>query len=321
MVNPESSDNANRKELHATKPGKLFEFIRSKERELRDKLNQPLPLANEIDLLADTLEEYIADNFETMPEVIGESRDIYDTTRMDDIADVTTIEHTMRPITGNDDISAFEQLPVRGKLFGFHRGSHNELRAYVDTGQTPQKLMGGVYKPLVSLGLEYSDLKFIDASLEENTSFIDTELAEMNEDVAEVTYSLLENLSNSRLTMAEKLHHISPLFTDLATNKEVTSQFVDALIEIVKFKFRLDLPHTITTDMHRVVISGPPTNAHRRVTTETAFDHVSTELGLGGETMRPWLGMFFIQDAENEGESVNIQIPVDYITSIYRTES
>lgn len=318
MDSSESSEFAHGKELRAITPGALFEFAKNKQLELRAKLGQPL--AREIGILADTLDEYMTHHFDTPPEVIGESRDIYETIEIHEKESSTTVEHTMRKILNYGEISSFEQHSIKGKLFGFHRGLHNELRAYVDDGRAAQKLAGGVYQPLLSLGLEHSDLQFVETSVEQNTDFIDSHLDEMDERVVETSHAILEALANSQLTVTEKLRNMSPLFTELAINKQVNAQFIDALLEIVKYKLRLDLPYTITTSMHRVIISQPPTFAHLPVHSETTFEHVSAELGIAGETKRPWLGIFFIENADSQDEA-NIQIPVDYITSIYRTET
>jgi hypothetical protein len=319
MEYSEPVEHAHGQELAAVLPGELFAYAKNREQQLRAKLAHQLTGA--VEILAINLEDYVMQHFEGMPDVIGESQDVYYTKGIERRASGNiVIDQGPLPLHGEGEIAAFEQHPIQGKLYGFHRGTHNELRAYVSNGDEPQRFMGGVYTPLLSVGVERSSLQFVEYSLEEKTDYIDDHLKTMDQRIVDTTNELLLILPNSKMTMVKKLHDISPLFKEIVSSKNVTPQFVDALIEVVKYKLRLDLPHDLSTDFHRVVISGPPTNAHKRITEKTSFTRVTPEIGIAGESMSPWLGVFFIQDNIDEKGPVNIQIPVEYITSIYKTE-
>jgi hypothetical protein len=319
----EPAEHARGQELDTVEPGELFDFVKHKEQLLKERVvHNGLPDA--VDLLADSLERYITRHFDMIPEIVGESQDVYHTKQLTVSDDSVTIEYAPMELNVDGDIAEFEKHQIQGRLFGFHRGANNDLRAYVAQSDDTERLMGGIYTKLLSVGVQGSELQFaqftIQSTLREKTEYIDEQLSQVGENVARAFAEILDVLSSKNMPPARKLHEASSLMAEIAKHKEVSVQFIDALLEIIKYKLRLDLPQDITTTMHRIVIAGPPTNAYKPVSQPTNFSQVTPELGMGGESVARWLGVFFIQQDDTQKDAVAVQIPVQYITSIYRTE-
>lgn len=311
----ESAEFHQRPELDRNKPAKLFLYARDKQRWIQERVSeQQLPDA--IDHLVDELERYITESFDSMPELIISSGDIHYTKDIQGYGSRHAIESGLLPLDG--DAQLLGEHEVRGTLFGFHRGEARDLRAYVSVGDGVRHFMGGIYTPLLSAGVEKSSIHLtaytVAEELETLTSYIDQQLPELDEHTQQLAHLFRDTLSDPQKSPTTKLHECSVFLAKIVQDPGIAPHTMDAFMEMTKLSLHLDEPQDIQTQLHRMVISQYPISAYKPQQGPTFFPGIEEiQLGMIGETAKKSLGLLFIDNEQA------VQIPVEYITSIYRS--
>lgn len=310
----ESAEFHQRPELDRSKPARLFEYAREKQHWARQLSERQRIEA--VDYLADELERYVTEAFDSLPELTITSSDVYYTKAIQGQGSRHSIETGTLPLDG--DAQLLGEHKIKGTLFGFHRGDEHNLRAYVSVGDEIQYFMGGIYTPLLSVGVEGSSIHLteytIAEELEKLAAYVNEQVALSGEHLREPTDIFISIVHDPGRSPTKKLHDGSAYLTEISKDPAVVPHFVDALLEIAKLELHLDEPQDITTQLHRVVLSQSPISAYKPVPGPTFFSEVNDiQLGMIGETSSKSLGLFFINNEQA------VQIPVQYITSIYRS--
>ena len=321
MENPERLGPSAQPELDYNKPARMFTYAREKQQWLRKEWKSERQLSSAIDDLADELERYVSDRFDALPELTIVSRDIQHTKEITGRGDHRIIESGPLPFN-NDAAVAFGEHAVRATLFGFHQGQErSDLRVYVSThSDDTRRFMGGIYTPLLSVGIEDSDIKLasfhMSEQIGERSKYIKEQLKQYDTSVATLIDDLLYTIENPEFTEVRKLHGASAVAGELAKHTELSQQFTDAIIELIFLELDLGTPHTIHSSIHRVAkIKGTQVvPSFKPIPRPTHFKNVVPQLGFIGESLNRGLGLFFIKDEEP------IEIPVQYITNIYRSQ-
>lgn len=319
MENPERLGPSAQPELDYNKPARMFTYAREKQQWLRKEWKSERQLSSAIDDLADELERYVSNKFDTLPELTIVSRDIQHTKEITGRGDHRIIESGPLPFD-NDAAVAFGEHALRATLFGFHRGQENsDLRVYASTNSDDtRQFMGGIYTPLLSIGVEGSDIKLASfhtsEQIGERSKYIKEQLKEYDESVATLVDDLLKNIENSEYTEVRKLHIASDIAGELARHSELSQQFIDAVVDLIFFELDLNAPHDIHASLHRVVKNKQTVPSYKPIPQPTHFKSVVPQLGFIGESLNRGLGLFFIKNDQP------VQIPVQYITNIYRSQ-
>lgn len=311
----ESAEFHQRPELDRNEPAKLFLYAKEKQRWIQRHVSDHR-LREEIDYLANELERYVSESFDTLPELTITSSDVYYTKEVSGQGTRHAIESGPLPL--DTDAELFGEHTINGVLFGFHRGTDQDLRAYVSLGEGIYQYMGGIYTPLLSVGVEKSVIQLTEYTVAEElqtlTTYIDEQLPTLSDDSQKLTRHYRDTLDSRQKSSVTKLHEGSIFLTKLAQDPDVASNTMDALMEMAKLQLHLYDPQDIQTQMHRVVISHSPVSGYKQKTGPTFFPEVEgIQLGMIGETVKKSLGLFFIYNDQA------VEIPVEYITNIYRS--
>lgn len=290
-------------------PDELFSYACQKQRWLRERVStEQLPMA--VDNLVHELNTYLSSEIGTMPELIVSSRDIHHTKEVAGEGPLIFIETGSLPLEG--DAAMYNEHTIRGALYGFHRGLENDLRVYVTTDEAPRQFMGGTWTPLLSVGIESSEINLAETveaeQIDELIKIIDDQVNEYPLDVGHMTRELIEEISNNQYSSIKKLRHASAILARIARQPEPSIPFIDRITELIRLRLHLDEPHDIHTSAYRAVISEQPASYKARG--EAYFEKVTPQLGLIGETGSKGLGLFFLYD------NAPMQVPVQYITHI-----
>lgn len=315
MEHSEQNERGPRPEFDRNDPSGLFVYARDKARYLRFIVStHELPAA--IEHLADELEGHMSMVFETLPSVTIESNDVYYTKDIRPLGEGRTIDVGPLPFTGDAELLKIHA--ITGHLYGFHMGDQGDIRAHVSLNERAYKMMGGVYTPLLSVGVETSDIKLTQTIAASELERIGNEIKMLLEQHSKATSAdvleLLQLASAPESATAKKLHNISPVIARIARQPDASPQLIDALFEYIRYRLRLSLPHGISATSYREVITTDPIPAYRPRKEPKHFVDVVPELGLIGESANRSLGLLFISDEKA------VQIPVQYITSIYHSE-
>ncbi len=315
MESPDSPEWMQRPELDENRPARLFTYARDKQRWLRGRVNEH-QLPDAIDHLVDELEHFVTSNFDSLPELTITSQDIHYTRGIEGHGSRYAIESGALPFEG--DAALFGEHALRATLFGFHQGTAHDVRVYASTGDKARHFMGGIYTPLLSIGVEDSEIRLAEFStaeqLEERGAYIKEQLSAYDSSVGLSFRELLQKLNEPQVTNIRRLHNTSLTIAEIARHTETTPQFVDAVIDIIFLKLGLNVPHDIQTSSHRVVITERPVTSYKAQQGPTLFQGVIPQLGLIGESANRGLGLFFMNNERA------VQIPVQYITSMYRSQ-
>lgn len=316
MEHSERDEWQSRPEYDRHQPSRLFLYGREKARYLRAIVSENgLPEA--IENLADELDAHITHTFDTMPLVTVEGDDISYTQNILPQGDSKVLEIGVLPLVGDAEVTGSHT--ITGYLYGFHMGSKHDIRAYVSVNDEPRKLMGGIYTPLLSVGMESPTTEIsltetvVETELERIGKEINLHLNTMPRLVKLEVRKLLEVASSREDSAVKKLHAVGPIITQVARLDGVTPQLIEALFEYTKYRLGLFIPHDITTTLHReklptVKYSFKPIREHR------VFENITPTFELIGESNNKSLGLVLISDDKW------VQVPVEYITSMYRTE-
>lgn len=315
MEVPELPGWRNRPELDRNRPARLFRYARDKQRWLQERVSEH-QLPDAINHLVDELEQYATSAFDTMPEITIASPDVQYTRDISGSGTRRVIESGPLPFEG--DAALFGEHALRATLFGFHQGDDTDLRIYASLNDGIRQFMGGIYTPLLSVGVEGSEIHLTEfgnaEQLEERGVYVQEQLPGYDEAVRALVTDILRTLNDSQTSAAKKLHNTSKNMAAIARNAETSQQFVDAMLDIIFLKLNLNLPHDIQASSHRVVITERPVPSYKAQRGPTQFTNIVPQLGLIGETANRGLGLFFIKN-----ESA-VQIPVQYITNIHRSQ-
>lgn len=292
----------------------VFDYARLKQRWINERVNEH-QRAEAIEQLAEELEYHITESFDTLPELTITARDVSYTKNIEYHTDKITVELAPLPLEGDAEI--FGEHALQGRLFGFHQGSEGDLRVYLSTGDAPRQLMGGVYTPLLSVSIDSAEIRLSEEDTTKQQYELKRYIAEQAQEYDQdtrtriaVLYSLIEEKTGGPVVT---LRSCSPVLADIARDKEVTQQVVDALLEMICLNLHLDGPHTIHASSYREVITVRPIPSYKAQPGPVQFENVIPEVGLIGETASRGMGLFFIH---NEAA---VQIPVQYITSMYKS--
>ncbi len=316
MERPESGDLHRRPELDRDDPAKLFSYAAKKQEWIKERVpNKQLPEA--IQHLAEELEHYVGYRFDEMPELAIQSSDVRHMSRNDESlnGEELRIQFGPLPLEGDDTLLKIHNL--NGTLYGFHRGAKNDIRALVTKYEKPIVTEGGIFTPLLSVGIEDSTIHFTEfeeaEKLEVSEKYIKEHLYEYDEMVHDDLERLLDILNNPNELVVKKLHSSSHVIADLAKNQDTSAQFIDAILDVISVKLGLDAPHDIYTRSHRIVMTESPVRSHKTAG-EAHFNDVLPQLRILVESTNRTLALFFF----NEGQLV--QIPAKYITSIHKSK-
>lgn|GEM_PF-2535300 len=302
-------------ELDQYRPDGLFDYARDKQRWLRARVSQAyLPLA--IDDLANELERYMTHAFETAPELAIVTRDAYRTRR---VLGQHVLAHLIEsePLPLEGDAELYGEHTLHATLYGFYRDTEQStLRVYVSDSSEARQLPGGVYTPLISVGVEGSDIQFAEASAEEKIRDLKARLYEQLEEWTPASGELIRDflavIDQSNKTKVHILHEVSPLITQLTNQKEISLHVIDTLTEIIKLTLRLDTPQDIEVSLYRKVLATSPP-AYKLQKGPEVFRGVVPQLGLVGESERQSLGLFFLKD------ETAFQVPAQFVRRIYES--
>lgn len=315
MEYPEPAERKQRPELDRTRPARLFSYAKEKQEWVRSVVNDKQHLPEAIDHLIEELELFRIEMFEgESPLLTVVARDVYYTPTIGSNGYRHVIENEPLPMVGDADI--YKEHTLQGELFGFHKGINNELRVYMSLGDKERRFMGGIYTPLLSIGLDHANIELVKYSssekLQELSEHIDAQLSSYDKDTAIYAKGIIDILNTENMPAVKKLHAVSPIVPEIARNADVSPQFVDALIDIICLKLELYIPHDIQTLSHRVIMTERPIQSYK-AGGPALFEDIVPQMGLSGESANRWLGLFFIKDEKA------VQIPVQYITNIYKS--
>lgn len=315
MEYSESNERGARPEFNRQDPGQIFTYARDKARYLRYIVSErDRPAA--IDHLADELEEHARGMFETLPSVTVVSDDVYYMKEMKSEGLGQSVVIEPLPFTG--DAEVLKMHTIIGHLYGFHQGERGDIRAYISGNEGIRKTMGGIYIPLLSVGVETSDIKLTETVIENELERIGQEIKRLikghDKDVVNEVLEVLGQANDTLISTTKKLHNLSPVMASIGRRPETSAQLIDTLLEYIKYRLKLSMPHIINATAYREVITKRPTPAYVPHKEPKQFFDVITELGLIGESANRSLGLLFINDDKA------VQIPVQYITSMYHKE-
>lgn len=313
METSESQEWARRPEFDHDYPAKIFEYAKLKLAWIHDRVNQA-QWPEAVDHLAEELEYHVTDAFDRLPDITVTAEDVMYTKRIDIQADKIFVQVAPVPLEG--DAALYGEHTIQGRLFGFYCDPDGELRVYVSIGDLPRQLPGGIYTPLLSVSLEDAEIRLSEVSVAEKRDELKTYIAEQSHGYSQETRTLITVLydivDQKQCGVILSLQSCSPLIADIARQKEVSPQTVDALLELVNLSLDLGGMHTIQASSYREVITVRPIPSYKAQAGPVEFTNVSPELGLIGETASRGLGLFFIHNDSA------VQIPVQYITKMFK---
>lgn len=312
----ESAEFHQRPELDRNKPAKLFLYARDKQVWFRERVSEH-QLPDAIDHLVEELERYTTENFDSMPELTITSSDIYYTKNIEGFGSRRVVESALLPLQGDAELTGVHA--IKGTLFGFHKGEQNDIRTYVAIGDGIRQFMGGIYTPLLSVGVEGSTIQLSEYETAEQLETLDTYITEQLEgaDVGtqDAARSLIDILGEPRLPAVKKLHGGAAIIARIANTRDIAPQLVDALLERVRLTLDLAEPHEIHTTLHREIINTQSVAAYKAVTGPTKFERVEDmQLGLIGESADRGIGLLILHN------EMAVQVPVQHVTHIFKAE-
>lgn len=310
---PESdNERLSKVELDQIEPADLFEWAKNKQAYIK-RLNERLH-PQIIDDLVEQLERYIMKKLTPPPEIFVETNDAYITKEIKNIGSYSRIVDISSMLYADFGVT------INGKLFGFHRGREDDLRAYISTGEEPQHLMGGIYTPLISVSVEQSQFYYAEATFDEQYEQAGQEVLKKIEAYRDDTMSglfllLISHLNDSDVTSAVKFIKSAETAQEMIRRIEDKNErefFTDLLWEVIQAKLHLTVPHDIEVSSHRVLITKQGYKRHEGAKT---FTDVKLQMGIiMSESRNPVLGLYFTEDDQN------IQVPIHSVRNIYRNE-
>jgi hypothetical protein len=300
-------------ELYRNRPDLIFTYARDKQKWLRERVSTAR-LPNAMDGLVEELENYTSATFGVLPELLIVSRDVHHTVHVGGEGSSVLIESGPLPLEG--DAALYDEHTIRRYLYGFHQGEEHDLRVYVSTPEDPVQMMGGVYIPLISISVENSEIRFAESiiadRITELVTYITEQLDNYSPEINQLVRNLIRQLKDNETSPVKQLQSSSFLIAGISRLNEVSVPFLDAILEAIKLKLNLDTPHDIKTSAYREVITERPTASYKARPGKSFFG-IMPELGLIGETGNKGIGLFFLE------EDTAIQIPVQYITGLYKS--
>lgn len=313
MEMPEFSGEYHRPELDRNNPDSLFLFAKEEQRRLRKIVNEEqFPAA--VDFLVEKLERFITQNFDELPELTIRARDIRRTNMISKREPGTFIIRSgVLPLDAIDE-EVFGSHTVTGALYKFYRGDDDDLRMYVSGVDMPIDMPGGIYTPLLSIGVEDADIRLMTheaaEQFEEVMAYINDSLAEYDQPIKDLVTVLTTTLNNPNQTITRKLHNSSPIVAEIERRITPASHIIDALLTVIFVKLDLLSPQNISASQYHLPFTEYPKPAYTRKGA-AVFSGVTPQLELIGETDNKELGLFFL-----DGSQRAIKIPVRYITDM-----
>ena len=285
-------------QFNSAHPETIFMFGAEKQRWLRRRVSQKdLPAA--IGHLANDLDRYMVSAFDDMPELELRSDDIISTQAIS--GGIDRGHNIMSELlVKSGDAELFGEHALRAFYYGFHKGHENyDLRVYVSTvDQMPINLPGGVYKPLLSVGVEGSYIELASEANRKQLRALQGSILRQTSDIQDpelgsAVDTLLHILNTARGSSLEKLQKCSPLIAAVEGDQKASAQLTDLLLEYTKKSLRLDAPQLVKT-----------------LVDPTTFEGVTPELGMVGEPDARTLAVMFMMNDRA------VQIPAQHISII-----
>ena len=199
METPETSGWRFKPELKRHQPEGLCDYARDRQRWNTIRLTENYHKEAMEDLVEE-LRFFIADQFETLPEVSIIASDIIHTNLVETEKGLTTIiEADQLQFVGDESIYHEHRLTAR--IAGYHLGKNNELRMYATTQEPSIDLMGGVYIPYLSVDVETSTIQFPDVLRQKNVTTLKQYVEAHSGTLNHASKDLIELLYN---TLSEK---------------------------------------------------------------------------------------------------------------------
>jgi hypothetical protein len=315
MERSESDDfHIKRPELDKGDPARLFTYATSMQRWIHDRSSRE-QIGTGIDFLAEELTHYVANSFDQLPELTVRSADIMHTRSIvhpSSDASTYVIKTEQLPQAQSDRL--FRE-PIIGQYYGFHRGQNNDLRVYISSDQAPLVTNGGIFTPLLSVGIDDADIQFTqfetDEKLKDNDEIVTALLEKYNQAIQAKVEKLLVTANDTYTPIVKKLQDCSIIIAEIERDENVSQVLIDALLEYVLIKFGFESPQDIEASAHRIVITQKPIFSHRREG-RAEFTNVIPQLGLIGESADRSLAVLFFH------EDKPIQILAKHITAIHK---
>lgn len=317
-------------------PAKIFEWARQQYEHKRYQNGDSHNFPSVVEHLANMLENYISTHFQgELPELIIEAKDVFRTADVEPLPQNNNPDHKKSPLSRVIDITPLSEpregeesllnfQTIHGRLFGFHRGEVNDLRLYVDEGRPPHHLMGGIYTPLLSIGLTDSNIQLARQTLTDRyeslgRSIVDALEVIGDDEIEDDVNQLMQQLERKNLSTTKRLQESAPLLLHILSifdPLDAKSQhLIDDLYDMVKLKLDLYSPQEIEVAFHRQVMTKGLVRSHKPVYGTHTFASVTdVQFGLIGESERLSLGLLFIHDTKH------IELPVESVVRLNKED-
>lgn len=300
-------------ELEHIRPEEIFKYALESQHWIRDRVHERERLTA-FEYLAEQLDTYTQEHFDPSTEFTVSSNDVYHTGALNHMGPGTyLLRADSVPLEGIEELT--HEATFTGYLHGFHVGDRDDIRFYIDTGVKPYKTMGGIFQPLLSVGVEKATITFKNeseqAQLRERGEYIRDQLHshEYSQEVQRSIATLLSLLDITDIAASTKLRESEAYILVLST--QVEQSLIDAIFDIMSIKLGFTVPQDISVTSYRSIVSKNsfiPQNRPRE------FTRVMAKLGFAGETIRPILAVNFFKDDEW------IRANVQHVTSITKSQ-
>lgn len=314
MESPAFGGESQRPELDRNNLESLFTFAVAEQHRLK-KIVAEEQLPEAIDFLVEKLERFVSQNFDQLPELVIHARDVSSSLPYrSEGPDILTVRSEQLPLDSTD-VKVFGAHVIRAVFYKFYRGKENDdLRMYVDTGRDPVNMPGGVFTPLLSIGVDKAEIRLAandaDEQFEATMNHVHQVLAEYSEDVRDIANILIKTLNNHAFTPARKLRDCSPMLAEIARRTGSPPHVIDVLLDVICIKLDLASPQNISVSQHHLPYPEYPRRAYV-LKGPAHFAAVVPHLELVGETDYKELELCFLDESE-----VPTEVPVRYITDM-----
>jgi hypothetical protein len=314
MERQESGGFHQRPEFSKETPERIFEYAKAKQQWAIERVS-PERMGDSVAHAVEELDHYLATCFDGLPEIQVQTDDARQTQSFKDLGNGEYhIQSSLIPLEG--DAKILGEHTLRGTLFGFHRGSGDDIRFYL-AQSSPIPMDAGVYTPLVSIGVAGSLVTFGDqlraneeSELQRKGAFIQEKLAEYGPETRQLVGEMIRLLNQPELATVDKLHRSAPIVVELSRSEEVTQQFIDAILDYIRVKLGLTSAQNIKTSSHRVTMTRHPVRSYIQ-RGEAEFNNVVPQLDL----MKANKSLGLIISHADEA----IVIPVEYLKVVEKS--
>lgn len=337
METPESGNELYRSSLSEIKHGQLFEWARQRYIHLKES-NQPTDrqLPDSVGHIADTLNRHLKENFALLhdrdsasldihfPDVVAVTKDAYRTGSVDRLGPLSQLV-SIEPVPFGPVEDIVGEHTIAGSLVKFHVGEINkDLRMYIQDGETIDT-MGGIFRPMISVGVEGSDIKFVEQTaserIEELGISIKSKLAKINDDKINGHFLVFMYAANEQhVSNLRRLQESakSLLVMSGRINVNEYQHLIDDLCEYLSIKLNLQMSHEIESNGHRIIMprtiapKGSKQRDYKIVSRYEEFIGVKPQVELIGIESNRTVALTF-QDHDR-----SIVVPFTNVTKLHR---